>query len=182
MGSRYTFSQLDCPLCGKTNSDVDYAPTSNLLTHRCEHCNEEFDIEATFNGEEFLGYADEVARNSKAIEDLVDSYREPFASQPLVSQLAIAIEETLIVYHEPYFIRWACRCLQGIVDRDFMPIDYMEDRAIYTWAGRAAIDCAYAAKQPVPDNLVHIAATAIECAMRAQDVMTRKNREDIENE
>ena len=51
MGTRY-FLILDCPYCGKTNEDIYYAPTCDFLTHRCDYCEGEFDIEAQFCEEE----------------------------------------------------------------------------------------------------------------------------------
>jgi len=174
MGTRYFLTQ-PCPHCDRLNYDIYYAPTCDFTTWRCEYCEEEFNIPLGFSAEEDAKYAEEITRDSKALEDLVNSFaKETPAPMPVISQLAIAIEETLIVYHEPHFIRWACRVLQGIVDKGFNPTEYMDIEEACTWAGLAATECISAAKQPVLDNLINDAATAVECALRAQDAAVKK--------
>jgi len=173
MGTRY-FLTLACPYCAQINYDCYYAPTCDCTTWKCEHCGKEFDIKATFSTEEMAEYAEEQEAHSKMIETLVSGL-EPSAPQPVISQLAIAIEETLIVYHEPHFIRWACRALQGLIDKNFSPIEHMTDDEACAWAGRAATECVAAVRQPVPEFLIEDAAAATRCALRAQDVMARNN-------
>jgi|GEM_PF-2460336 len=47
MGDRW-FLELNCPYCGEHNSDVYYAPTCEFYTHRCDVCDEEFEITPDF--------------------------------------------------------------------------------------------------------------------------------------
>ena len=178
MGDRY-FLSLVCPYCQEINYDCCCAPTCDFTTWQCEHCKREFDIEGTFSAEEMAEYVEEQEAHSKMIKALVSGL-EPSVPQPVISQLAIAIEETLIVYHEPMFIRWACRALQGLVDKKFKPTEYMDEMSrgwgiVGSWAGYAAKQCAEAARQATPDGLIDNAAIAIEAALLAQDVLTRKN-------
>lgn len=172
MGVHYL--TLACPYCQRVNS---YTPESYVSTVQCEYCGKEFSIT-----DDFVKYTAEIARDTKALEDLKASFRKPLVPQPVISQLAIAIEETLIVYHEPYFIRWACRALQGIVDRNFSPIKYMTDEVACSWAGRAATECISASRQLVPGFLIEDAAAAIECALRAQDVVARTQEKGNEKD
>jgi len=165
---------LQCPYCGSICGDICCTMYDSIIW-RCECCGEEFNVAEQFNRKELAGYVDEIEGDSKAMEDLMGSFQEPFAPTPVISQLAIAIEETLIVYHEPHFIRWACRALQGIVNKKFSPIKYIGYKEAHSWAGIAAIDCVRAARQPTPDGLIDEAAIAIEAALTAQDVMAREN-------
>jgi len=158
---------LACPYCERINAYINHQAYCAPSKITCEYCGQLFNIP-----DDLTGYEEEIKRDSKTLEDLVASFaRESFS--PVVSQLAIAIEETLITYHEPHFIRWACRALQGIVDRNFSPVEYMNDEEACTWAGRAATECVGASRQPVPRFMIEDAATAIECALRAQDVAER---------
>ena len=160
-----------CPYCEHINDWICYTPDAIPSETTCEHCGQLFNIP-----DDLTGYEEEIARDSKTLEDLVASFGLGSSASIVVSQLAIAIEETLIVYHEPHFIRWACRALQGIVDKNFSPIEYMSDEETCTWAGRAATECVSASRQPVSKFMIEDAATAIECALRAQDVMERDTK------
>lgn len=179
MGTRY-FMTLPCPHCQEINYDVYYAPTCDSTTWQCKYCHNKFDIEEQFSQEELAEYTEEAESDSEMIKNLIASFQEPATPQltissisPVISQLAIAIEETLIVYHEPHFIRWACRSLQGIVDKNFNPAEYASDHEVCTWAGVAATECVNASKQPILNDLIADAVTAVECALRAQDVIAR---------
>jgi len=175
MGKKY-FIAVGCTHCQRINYDVCYAPSSDLVTWKCKYCGKKFNIEDGLDEQALADYADEAERDSKALEDLVNSFaKKPPALMPVISQLAIAIEETLVVYHEPHFVRWACRCLQGIVDKRFSPIKYMSDEVASSWAGKAVTECVSAARQPVPEFSIEDASTAIEYALRAQDVLAKEN-------
>lgn len=167
---------LQCPYCDSICGDICCTMCDSIIW-RCECCDEEFNVAEQFN---VAGYVDEAEKDSKIIEDLGASFQEPFAPMPVISQLAIAIEETLIVYHEPHFIRWACRALQGLVDKKFSPTEHMDEMSrkwgmAGSWAEIAAKMCVSAARQPTPDGLIDEAAIAIEAALTAQDVMARKD-------
>ena len=69
MGDRYILT-VYCPDCGAVNDDVYYAPTCGFLTHTCEHCDKEIDLEE-YTG---ISYAD--ASNIDAIQQIVDSFAE----------------------------------------------------------------------------------------------------------
>jgi len=71
MGTRY-FLVLDCPHCGESNDECYYAPTCDFLTHRCDHCGVEFDIEAQFCEEERAEMKKERDEHSAMIERMVE--------------------------------------------------------------------------------------------------------------
>ena len=64
MGDRY-FLTVVCPECKAVNEDCYYAPTCDFLTHTCESCEHEIDLE------EYTDISYEQASNRLAIEKLV---------------------------------------------------------------------------------------------------------------
>lgn len=85
----------------------------------------------------------------------------------LMFQLATAIEETLVIYHEPYFVRWACRLLQG--QQAFWLRSKAKDAAynIPTLAADAALECIYANEY----NDDYCVAAATQIALKVQEGM-----------
>ena len=75
MGIRYWLT-LQCPLCGDINNDIYYAPTCDFLTHKCDHCCEEFDIEALFCEEDREEMRREREEHSKMIEGMVEDFAQ----------------------------------------------------------------------------------------------------------
>ncbi len=73
MGTRY-FLDLNCLHCGKTNDECYYAPTCDFLTHKCDHCGEEFDIEALFCEEEREEMKREREEHSAMIKKMVEDF------------------------------------------------------------------------------------------------------------
>jgi hypothetical protein len=95
-------------------------------------------------------------------------------------RLATAIEETLIVYHEPMLVRWACRVLAGSTDTElaYQLLAEIEDFAKEKAGGKiphskylsnaqqAARHCLLAT---ICTNKEVYISVAIEAALQAQD-------------
>ena len=96
-------------------------------------------------------------------------------SDNVSEQLITAIEETLIVYHEPYFVRWACKVLQGENNEKLgTEAWYVIDTSEYSQLARnAARYCMISVWSPLgTPNLKSVSiASAIEAALQAQDEM-----------
>ena len=69
MGDRY-FLTVVCPECKAVNEDVYYAPTCDFLTHTCESCGHEIDLE------EYTGISYEQASSLSIIERIVENGQE----------------------------------------------------------------------------------------------------------
>jgi len=148
-----------------------------MTTWQCENCGEEFNIEGAFSAKELAEYTAEMEENSEMIKDMVAMATiDNHPPSPVLSQLAVAIEETLIVCHEPHFIRWACQTLQGIY-KPFSPVGHAPSKGANSWAEQAAYYCVRAAEEPILNRLIADTSAAIDCAMRAQWCVTRKSDE-----
>jgi len=73
MGTRY-FLTLTCPYCNQINSDCYYAPTCGFLTHQCDRCGAEFNIEAQFCEEEREEMRREREEHSAMIRGMVEDF------------------------------------------------------------------------------------------------------------
>ena len=75
MGTRY-FLALECSHCGQVNEECYYAPTCDFLTHKCDHCGVEFDIESQFCEEERAEMKREHEERSAMIRKIVDDFAQ----------------------------------------------------------------------------------------------------------
>lgn len=72
MGNRY-FLTVTCPVCGKTEKDVYYAPTCGIKHFPCK-CGH------TINLEEYSGITEEEASNRDEIQQIVDEVVKKYES------------------------------------------------------------------------------------------------------
>jgi len=73
LGTRY-FLTVSCLQCGRTNNDIYYAPTCGFLTHKCDHCGVEFDIEAQLCERERTELRRQQEEHSAMIERMVEGF------------------------------------------------------------------------------------------------------------